>query len=129
MNIAFWVLIGIAAVIMIACVRKGVKKGFIYEVNAMLTVLCATIVFQLIVGIVRQQNLAEVSSVLMGIFMLVIVMALYGIFHFIFGALQIFARLPLIRVLDNILGLAAGFVEGALTLYLFDTVLRFFVAM
>ncbi len=129
MNMYLVILLVVGLAVVISCVWRGGKKGFVYEVNAMLTVICATICFNIIAGIIRRQNMEGISSLLMGILMFVIVMALYGIFHFIFKALHIFARLPLIRIVDSVLGVAAGLVEGALTLYLFDNVLRFFVGL
>ena len=61
--------------------------------------------------------------------MLVVVASAFGIFHLIFSSIHIFSRLPVIRILDNILGVIGGFIEGAVVLYLADTLLRYFVAV
>ena len=61
--------------------------------------------------------------------LLVVVATAYGVFHILFSSIHIFARLPVIRRVDNILGVFGGFIEGAITLYLADALLRYFVMM
>ena len=51
----------------------------------------------------------------------------FGLFHLLFSTIHIFSRLPVIRIVDNILGVFGGFIEGAVILYLADGLLRYFV--
>lgn len=126
MNIFFWIFIIIAIAIMVGCVRKGGKKGFVHELNAVLTLVCATLIFNLAAGVLADSAAGDVSAVLTGVLLVVIVVVVYGIFHLLFGAVHIFARLPVVRIADNVLGVLAGAVEGCLTLYLIDSLLRYF---
>ena len=80
-------------------------------------------------GLAANYSKGNVSSALVGILLLVVVASAFGIFHLIFSSIHIFSRLPVIRILDNILGVFGGFVEGAVVLYLADTLLRYFVAV
>lgn len=128
MNIFLWIFIILAIVILIGCIRKGVRKGFVHELNALLTLLCATLIFNLATGLLRDYASGDISAVFVGVLLVVIVVVAYSLFHLLFSAIHIFARLPVIRIIDSILGLAAGAVEGFLTLYLVDALLRYFVA-
>ena len=91
------------------------------------SLLCAAICYNLASGLAANYSSGNVSSALIGIVLLIVVVSAYGIFHFIFSSIHLFARLPVIKTLDNILGVFGGFAEGAVILYLADAILRYFV--
>lgn len=128
MSRAFWILIIIGILVWAYCIKKGTERGLIQELNAVLTLICAAVVYNLAAGLAANYTSGNVSSALIGLLLLVVVVSAYGIFHLLFSSIHLFSRLPVVRVLDNILGVFGGFLEGAVILYLADTLLRYFVA-
>ena len=129
MSRAFWVLIIIGILTWAYCIKKGSERGLIQEINAVITLICATVFYRLAAGLAAHYASGDVSSALIGILLLVIVVTAYGIFHMIFSSIHLFSRLPVIRTVGNILGVFGGFLEGAVVLYLADSILRYFVAV
>ena len=128
MSRAFWILIIIGILVWAYCIKKGTERGLIQELNTVLTLICAAVVYNLAAGLAANYTSGNVSSALIGLLLLVVVASAYGIFHLLFSSIHLFSRLPVVRVLDNILGVFGGFLEGAVILYLADTLLRYFVA-
>ena len=129
MSRTFWILIIIGIIVWAYCVKKGSERGLVQELNTVLTLICAAAIYRLAAGLAANYSKGNVSSALIGILLLIVVASAFGIFHLIFSSIHIFSRLPVIRVLDNILGVFGGFIEGAVVLYLADTLLRYFVAV
>ena len=127
MGATFWVLIIIELLIVGFCIKKGANKGLVQELNSILTLICAALVYYLASGLAARYSEGDVPSTLIGIMLLVVILCAYGVFHFVFGSIHIFSRLPVIRIFDNILGVFSGFVEGVIVLYLADALLRYFV--
>ena len=127
MSGTFWILIIIGILVWGYCIKKGSEQGLVQSLNSVLTLICAAICYNLASGLAANYSSGNVSSALTGILLLVVVVCAYGVFHFFFSSIHIFSRLPVIKVLDNILGVFGGFVEGAVVLYLADAILRYFV--
>ena len=127
MSRAFWILIIIGIIVWAYCIKKGTERGLIRELNTVLTLICAVVIYHLAAGLTANYTSGNVSSALIGLLLLVVVVSAYGIFHLLFSSIHLFSRLPVVRVLDNILGVFGGFLEGAVILYLADTLLRYFV--
>ena len=89
--------------------------------------ICAAVCYNLAAGLAANYSSGDISSALIGILLLVVVVCAFGLFHLLFASMHIFSRLPVIRILDNILGVFGGFIEGAVVLYLADSILRYFV--
>ena len=128
MSRTYWVLIVIGILVWGYCIKKGSERGLIQELNAVLTLICATAVHNLASGLAANYSSGNVSSALIGLLLLVVVVSAYGIFHMLFSSIHLFSRLPVIRIVDNVLGVFGGFLEGAVVLYIADTLLRYFVA-
>ena len=127
MSRTFWVLIIIGILVWGYCIKKGAERGLIQELNTVLTLICAAACYNIAAGLSANYASGDVSSALIGVLLLVVVICAFGLFHLLFASIHIFSRLPVIRILDNILGVFGGFLEGALVLYLADALLRYFV--
>lgn len=127
MNIYFIAAIAVYIAVFIYCIKRGMSKGAVNELRTMLTVICAALCFELAASVIKSRATGDVSSMYVGIILLVVVAAAYSIFHMLFGAIHVLSRLPVIRVVDNVLGVVFGAVTAAVTLYLADALLRFFV--
>ena len=122
-----WVLIIIGVIIWGYFTKKGSEQGLIQSLNTVLTLICAAVCYNLAAGLAANYSSGDISSALIGILLLVVVVCAFGLFHLLFASMHIFSRLPVIRILDNILGVFGGFIEGAVVLYLADSILRYFV--
>ena len=127
MSRTFWILIIIGILVWGYCIKKGSEQGLVQSLNSVMTLICAAVCYNLAAGLAANYSSGDVSSALIGILLLVVVVCAYGIFHLVFSSIHIFSRLPVIKILDNILGVFGGFVEGAVVLYLADAILRYFV--
>ena len=127
MSRTFWILIIIGILVWAYCIKKGTERGLVQELSFVLTLICAAVVYHLAAGLAANYTSGNVSSALVGLLLLVVVVSAYGIFHLIFASIHLFSRLPVIRSVDNILGVFGGFLEGAVILYLADALLRYFV--
>lgn len=127
MSGTFWILIIIGILVWGYCIKKGSEKGLVESLNSVLTMICAAICFNLASGLAANYSSGNISYALIGVLLLIVVVCAYGVFHFVFSSIHIFSRLPVIKTLDNILGVFGGFIEGAVVLYLADGILRYFV--
>lgn len=127
MSGTFWILIIIGILVWGYCIKKGSEKGLVESLNSVLTMICAAICFNLASGLAANYSSGNISYALIGVLLLIVVVCAYGVFHFVFSSIHIFSRLPVIKTLDNILGVFGGFIEGAVVLYLADAILRYFV--
>ena len=126
-NIIFFVVIAVYIGVFVYCIRRGLSKGAVQEIRIMLTTICAALTFELAASIVKSRATGDISSMFVGILLLVVVAAAYSIFYMLFGVVRVFSRLPVIRVVDNVLGILFGAITAAVTLYLVDALLRYFV--
>ena len=127
MNSTFWILIVIGVLVWGYCIKKGSENGLVQSLNTVLTLICAAACYNLAAGLAANFSDGDVSGTLTGTLLLVVVVCAFGLFHLLFSSIHIFSRLPVIRVVDNILGFFGGFIEGAVSLYLADALLRYFV--
>ena len=109
------------------CIKKGSENGLVQSLNTVLTLVCAAACYNLAAGLAANYSTGDISSALTGVLLMVVVVCAFGLFHLLFSSLHIFSRLPVIRIVDNILGVFGGFIEGAVILYLADSILRYFV--
>ena len=123
-----WILIIIGRVFWAYCIKNGSERGLIQELNTVVTLVCAAAFYNLAAGLANNYSTGNVPSALIGLLLLVVVVSAFAVLHLLFSSIHIFSRLPVIRVLDNILGVFGGFLEGAVILYIADGLLRYFVA-
>lgn len=127
MSGTFWILVIIGLLIVGYCMKKGANQGLVQELNSVLTLVCAALIYRLASNLSATYSAGGMPSALTGVLLLIVVLCAYGVFHMIFGTIHIFSRLPVIRLVDNILGVFGGLMEGLIVLYLADALLRYFV--
>jgi uncharacterized membrane protein required for colicin V production len=103
---------------------KGFKTGFVKEVEGLAAGICALVVLILISSLAIGAMGEKVSTKAMVIALLIILGCMYALFKIIFSSLKLFAGLPVINVLDHILGAAAGAAKSFLLLYIVDYLTR-----
>ena len=89
MSRTFWILIVIGILVWAYCIKKGSERGLVQELNAVLTLICAAVVYNLASGLAANYTSGNVSSALIGLLLLVVVASAYGIFHMLFSSIHI----------------------------------------
>ena len=63
MSTAFWVLVIAGILILGYCVKKGAEKGLVEELNCILTLICAFIIFRIASSIAGRYTKGDISPV------------------------------------------------------------------
>ncbi len=103
--------------VVIGAAMRGFRLGFAKIFDKALSLVAAVAVLFFILRAVRDWNDRAIPSLLMGILMLVVLGALYRLFHFLFGALHLLTKLPILHAANKLLGAAAGAAEGVALFY------------
>jgi len=126
-NIYIYVFAAVAILILLGSMIRGWNKGFIYELRAVLSLAAALAAVMVIASLRGTGGISHSTDYLTGIILLIVLGVVYKIIHAILTSIHLFARLPLIRTVDSVLGLALGFVEGFFYLYILEYALVNFI--
>lgn len=124
MNLYFWLILFASVIILAKGAIGGFHNGFVKEVEGLAAGFFAVVVLVLISSLVRGGGSSGASSKAIAIALLIVLGILYALFRIILSSLHLFAGLPVIRLLDQVLGLAAGAAKAFLLLYIVDYFLR-----
>lgn len=124
MNV-YVVIFSILAIVVLAWnIRSGFHHGFAQTISSLLAVAAAVFVLVLLAGLSGKMQDGSLTGTVLGFLMLAVFLILYAIFRVILRAINVLVKLPLIRWLDQGLGIVAGFFRGALVLYVTEFLLR-----
>lgn len=93
-------------------IRSGYKKGLTAELNNMFSIIIAIAAGFVIKNGVEAYLDGRIGTLLSKIAVLGLIFVIQRIINFILKTIKIFAKLPIIRGLDKILGIAAGLLEA-----------------
>ena len=108
---------GLMLLVFVLCVVSGWRRGFIKVLGGLLALIAATVVSSvvkpLVVPVIAKHATLPLPLVqlLCSIVLFLLVYAATGV---LFRCLDVIAKLPLIKQLNRLLGLAAGIVSGVL---------------
>lgn len=91
---------------------RGAKTGFVSELSNALSILLALLVGFLIRNIVISYMASKYGRLLAYVSMIAIVLLIYKLLKMIFGALKLFASLPVLKVVNRFLGIVLGVGEA-----------------
>ncbi len=103
----------IAALIIIWRISVSFKRGLVQELSNTAAILIALGVGYAFKNIIFGFVDKRVGAIVIQIGYLALLILIYKIVNFIFFSLKIFARLPVIKFIDKLLGAVLGAVEGA----------------
>ena len=107
--------------------KNGIKQGLVHELGTILSMAAAVLVLYLVMRVFHGFTDAQYDKVVVGIVMLVLVSAVFSVCRLIFFAVKMAAKLPVIRLVDSILGSVGGLAEGLIVLYVVETISRYFI--
>lgn len=110
------IITGIA--VMMSFMTHGFRRGFAHEISGLFSLAAAAACLYLLSKIASDFMTTHLGGIFSSILMLALVLFLYKIFHLFFSAINLIARLPLIRWLDKGLGFLIGLAEGIFVLYI-----------
>jgi uncharacterized membrane protein required for colicin V production len=90
---------------------RGAKNGFAEEISRLVGLIAALFVLALILMIVTSFRKDDIQNGVIAVIFLLITGILLHLFSFIMKALKSIASLPLINLLNGLLGVAAGVAE------------------
>lgn len=123
-NLYFWLILFAYVLILARGVIRGFEKGFVKEIEGLVAGICSIIVLVLTSGLVTGTLGENVSTKAMAIAMLIVLGILYFLCRIIFSSLKLFAGLPVIKIVDQILGAGAGGIKAFMLLYVVDHILK-----
>ena len=104
--------------IIILAMIHGFKKGFTKEISSLISWAVTLFVMSLVIMLYTSFSADEGKNMILTIVMLVITAMVYSIVKFVFKPAKIIAKLPLFRILDQLLGLVIGVAEGFVLVWL-----------
>ena len=113
MNITLIVAGVITLLLCIICFREGMTK----VLGGLIAWIVAILVITLIVIIYLGFKSENIKLSVVTIIALILVGFIYGIIHFVVKSIRMIAKLPVLHLLDQLLGLAVGVAEGIILVW------------
>ena len=114
----------IIALIFIWRIIAGFRKGMVQELISLVAMAVAGVCVVLILGAIGSYLDKEIAQVVKMVAVLLAVCLVYRLVNVLFTSLQLIAKLPIVRWLDKVLGIAVGFAEAGLMVMVFIHVLK-----
>ncbi|MBQ9990847.1 MAG: CvpA family protein [Lachnospiraceae bacterium] len=114
MNITLIIAGFVTLLLCILCFREGMTK----VLGSLIAWIVAILVITLLVIIYLGFKNENIKLTVVMIIALVLVGFIYGIIHFVVRSIRMIAKLPVFRLLDQLLGLAVGVAEGIILIWL-----------
>ncbi len=111
-NIYSIILFAAVALIFVWRMSRSYKTGFVSELANAISILIAIVIGFLIRNIVISYIAAKYGRILAYLTVIAIVLLIYKLLKLIFGAMKLFASLPVIKVVNRLLGILLGAAEA-----------------
>lgn len=110
----YYISLIIIALIFIWRAAAGFRKGMVQEIISLIAMAVAGICVVLILGAVGSYLNREIGKTVEMAVVLFVVCLVYRMIHVLFTSLELISRLPIIKWLDKLLGIAVGLAEAGL---------------
>lgn len=114
----------IVALIFVWRMVAGFKKGMVQELISLIAMVVAGVCVILILGVIGSYLDREIAQVVKMVTVLSVVCLVYRLVNVLFTSLQLIAKLPIVRWIDKVLGIAVGFAEAGLLVMVFIHILK-----
>jgi len=116
-GVVYMIIIAFGICVVIGAAIRGFKLGLVKIIDKVLSLVAAIAVLFFILRTVRDWNSHAIPRAAAGILILLVLGALYRVFHMLFGTMHLLAKLPILSAANKVLGAVAGAVEGAALFY------------
>ena len=120
----FYIIIALYVCVILGAMIRGFKKGFLNIIDAVLSMVAAAFTVLQILRAIEGWQDKEIPQLIRAVALLIVLGLLYRIFHMLFGAVHLLAKLPLLRETDKVLGIFAGAAEGIALVYALSKILQ-----
>lgn len=127
MNIYTIILYLLIAAIFMWRIRKAYRIGFVGELSNAVSIVIAVIIGFIFKNMIVSFMAAKYGRIIAFLSLLGIICAIHRILKLIFASLKIFSVLPVIKLINKLMGAALGFGEGIVIVYLLVNLLRDFI--
>ena len=124
MNYYFWILLIGGILVLLGGIVNGYKRGLVRELNSLLSMLAVFLCFRLVTELGGEHARHNLPGMAVSLGLLVFVIIVYSICRLALTGVNLVSRLPVIRVLDNLLGAAGGLVIAFFLLYILQYLLE-----
>lgn len=121
--------IAIILVIFIWRIKASAKNGFAKEISNLVSTIVAFISFKLLAEAIFAFTEHRFGRIAYVVAMIALVILIYRLVKLILGALKLFSKLPVVNLLDKLLGIGAGFIESVLLIMLILDLIKDLVGM
>lgn len=90
---------------------KGLKKGFAHEVNYLVSVIMALVVLSITLLLISSIIEKNSKTIIISVVLLIAVSVLYRMAGVLMKSIETIAKLPVINLVNMLLGMAAGVLE------------------
>jgi membrane protein required for colicin V production len=122
----YYLALAIVIIVFIWRIVAGFKKGMVEEIISIISILIAAAALAVIligIGNYLDEQLGDVLKMFLILALLIIV---YKVVNVIFTSLKLISKLPVIGILNRILGAALGAVEAVVIILILIQVLKHF---
>lgn len=123
MYYAAWLII---ILIFIWRVTAGFKKGLIGEIISLISMIVAGFCLVVILSAVGSYLNAQMGKLLQMILVLFVVCFIYKIVNVLFTSLKLISKLPVIKILNSLLGAVFGAAEAVVIVVILVRLLKYF---
>ncbi|MBO5565483.1 MAG: CvpA family protein [Lachnospiraceae bacterium] len=120
----FYIIIALYVCVILGAMIRGFQKGFLNIIDAVLSMVAAAFTVLQILRAIEGWQDKEIPQLIRAVALLIVLGLLYRIFHMLFGAVHLLAKLPLLRETDKVLGIFAGAAEGIALVYALSKILQ-----
>lgn len=106
-------------------IGMGAKKGFASSVSDVIALAVVLLILRIVVVIYHGYTNGRTMDVLIASIVLVVLGLVYGVIKIILKSIRAISDLPVIAVLDKVLGIVLGFVIVVLIFYAVVTISRY----
>lgn len=104
----------IIVLIFIWRMAAGFKKGMVQEIISLIAMAVAGVCVVLILSAIGSYMEKEIAQLVKIIAVLLVVCLVYRLVSVLFTSLRLISKLPVVKGIDKMMGLALGFVEAGL---------------
>ncbi|MDE6202536.1 MAG: CvpA family protein, partial [Lachnospiraceae bacterium] len=110
----YYISLIIIVLIFIWRAAAGFRKGMVQEIISLIAMAVAGVCVILILGAIGSYLNREIGKTVEMAVVLFVVCLVYRLIHVLFTSLELISRLPVIKWLDKLLGIAVGLAEAGL---------------
>lgn len=119
-------LVIILAFMIVWRVCRGFKNGFAKEVNRLISVFMALIVLSVTILLIASIMRKTIKTIIVATVLLIVISMVYRLINIIMKSVETIANLPIISIVNKLLGMAAGALEVLVVFWIMYVIIESF---